>query len=162
MDTVKAPNACSRAMGVSAQVRAVAFCIMLTTGAVVSVAALWPKGAPTIDTRFESGEHVTFAFIAPTLRRSDALREHIRLARQAVRTEALHAGYAYSTVGIADDWSVDRGLQIIREFGPFDELVLGRNWFNSGVKSYVTDMDGRAGVPQIVVTLQEISIDQLP
>ena len=48
------------------------------------------------------------------------------------------------------------------EFGTFDEVIVGRNWFNTGIERYVTQPGAMEVVPQVVVTLQEKRIDTTP
>lgn len=123
---------------------------------------LRPARRGSIDTRLRSGRHVVFVFIAPTSPEHDTYQEHIREAKAAVREQAVKAGYYFSTIGISDDWSISRGLSILEPFGPFDEVTVGRNWFNTGIKRFVNDLAGEAVVPQIAVVLEEVAIDTIP
>ncbi len=75
---------------------------------------------------------------------------------------ANESGFYFSTIGVSDDWSVERGLRILEEFGTFDEVIVGRNWFNTGVERYITEAGALAAFPQIVVLLQERWLDREP
>jgi hypothetical protein len=74
----------------------------------------------------------------------------------------MEAGAYYSTVGVSDEWSTARAWGLLKEFGPFDEISVGRNWLNTGVKRFVTDLAGEAVVPQVVVIAEDVRVDTLP
>lgn len=140
--------------------------MLLAIMAVVAGVVVWNEfrtPAPVnIDTELETGTHLTLAFVAPTSPGTDVLVESVQAAKVAMRERASLRGYYYSTVGVSDDWSVERGLQILNDFGPFDEVVVGRNWFNLGVTEFISMMGGRPAVPQIVVTLRYVRTDTIP
>ena len=138
--------------------------LLLVTGAALALSwrVFFPAGAPAIDTRLETGEHLTLVLVAPTGTEDP---EYVRMVGDAViemRRYAKESGYHFSTVGVSDDWSVSRGLKILEEFGPFDEVIVGRNWFNTGVERYITDFGAQAAVPQVAILLQERQVDTTP
>jgi hypothetical protein len=56
------------------------------------------------------------------------------------------------TIGVSNDWDVEVGLQFLRDCGPWDEVVVGNNWYNSAIIEHVwnlPDVDG--SIPQVVV-----------
>lgn len=66
-------------------------------------------------------------------------------------------------VGIAVDWSVSAGLDLLYEFGDFDEMSVGEQWSNSAVFQYIwSDSASNAAVPQLLVLQREkvVSADQ--
>jgi hypothetical protein len=72
--------------------------------------------------------------------------------------EATDAGYSFATVGIALDWQIDKGVQLLERFGPFDEIHVGRSWINAGALRYIwQNLPGEASVPQIVIVEREIA-----
>jgi hypothetical protein len=79
-----------------------------------------------------------------------------------MRAEARRRGVFFTTIGISDDWDVEKGLRTLQSFGWFDEVVVGRNWLNTGIVKYINDFGATPGVPQVVVTEQIIAIDSLP
>ena len=73
------------------------------------------------------------------------------------QSEAL--GYSFTTLGIAADWGVDEGYSHLQEMGPFDEVIVGRNWLNQGLQKYVwQDIPGVAATPQVLVVLQSLRL----
>lgn len=88
--------------------------------------------------------------------------EAVRVAKTAMRAFAAESRYYYSTIGVSDEWVVQSGLQILSEFGAFDEVIVGRNWFNTGVQKYITTMMARPVVPQVIITVQDIDINVRP
>lgn len=100
--------------------------------------------------------------VAPTSTADKAYVEAVRVAKTAMRALAAESRYYYSTIGVSDEWVVQSGLQILSEFGAFDEVIVGRNWFNTGVQKYITTMMARPVVPQVVITVQDIDINVRP
>jgi hypothetical protein len=113
-----------------------------------------------VDTRFVNGTHVAFLFVAPTGPGSDALVSAVHAMRNAVRDAAKEAGVPFTTIGIADDWSVRNGLESLARFGPFDEVDVGRNVFNLGLRRYVFDVDGPRAVPQVIVARENFRMQR--
>ena len=150
-------------MGISARVTSIAevkttlgiLFFLIAIAAVMTWRTLSPKAPPHVHTQIAPGHHLTFVLLAPT---TDSDREYQRLvdgARNAMSQHARESGFFYSTIGVSDDWSVERGLRILGAFGMFDELIVGRNWFNTGVERYITTPGALAAFPQVLVLLQE-------
>jgi hypothetical protein len=60
--------------------------------------------------------------------------------------------FRFSIIGVALDWDPMTGVEHLGAFGRFDELVAGRNWWNSGAAAYIwRDVPGSAVTPQLVV-----------
>jgi hypothetical protein len=77
----------------------------------------------------------------------------VRLAARA-RSE----GRTFRAVGVALDWHPDTGLAYLREFGQFDEIVVGSNWFNLGATNLIwADSTSHASIPQLL--LYERTVD---
>ena len=56
------------------------------------------------------------------------------------------------TIGVSNDWEVDLGLQFLQDSGPWDELVVGNNWYNSAVIEHIWNLpDADGGIPQVIV-----------
>lgn len=124
--------------------------------------AVWPEPSPLIHTELRSGVHVTLVVVAPTSKPPTEMVTIVKDATVAVGEAAQNAGMFFSTIGVSDDWSVERGLDLLSSFGHFDEVIVGRNWFNSGIMLFVDGLGGRAAVPQIVVVRQEKTIRDGP
>jgi hypothetical protein len=150
------PNSGDRRVGV-------ALAAIIATAVGVTIYAFRPiPPRPPIDTKRESGDHLAFVLVAPTATADTGYIRLVRLARDSMRALATRRGIFFTTVGVSDAWDVENGLRILRKFGWFDELILGRNWFNSGIQKYINDFNATPGVPQVVLTQQHIAIDSLP
>lgn len=102
-----------------------------------------------------AGRELAFVFIgSSTCRPSnhELLPASVEQAKLLLRERAVRSGRSFTTVGIARDWSVEAGLEHLRRFGRFDEVVAGRNWINIGLLRYVwEDVPGEASTPQVLV-----------
>ena len=55
-------------------------------------------------------------------------------------------------IGVALDWATDSGLAYLREFGRFDEIAVGRNWFNLVAERFIwSDSTAQGSIPQVLV-----------
>lgn len=108
------------------------------------------------DTRLVSGTHVVFAFIAPTSTPTDSFVAAINALHSATRDSAKSAGHHFSSIGVSDDWIVERGLEMLSRFDAFDELDVGRNAFNLGIRRFIFDQQAERVVPQVVIMVEEV------
>jgi hypothetical protein len=115
---------------------------------------------PEIDTQATSGVHVTFVVVAPYGVPSPEYVEAVKTARTAYKRATTEAGCFFSTVGISQHWIPEEGLGVLRRFGHFDEVIVGRNWFNSGVQLYVTDLGSVLEIPQVVAVIERIEVSE--
>ncbi len=133
------------------------------TGIAIFVSSIRPKnGMVPVDTRLRSGLHVSFVVIAPTSTPSARFTLLVDSARNALRDRVVSANHTYSTVGISDDWNVASAFSKVNMMGPFDEVVVGRNWLNTGIEQYVTRLNGLPVVPQVLVVARQIEADSVP
>ncbi len=80
------------------------------------------------------------------------LREAIEAAKLRLADRTRAEGRTFRAVGVALDWEPDTGLAYLREFGQFDELVVGSNWFNLGATTLIfADSTGRPTIPQLLI-----------
>ena len=77
-------------------------------------------------------------------------RAKVLLAQRAERE-----GKTFVALGVALDPGVASGLDFLAAAGPFDEVAVGRNWFNSAALAHLWREEGlddrRIGLPTIVV-----------
>jgi len=130
---------------------------MWLSGTTLLVWTFWPRHQQTIDTRYESGTHLLMVFAAPTSPVGE-LHDAVLGAKSALRSHAQEHGYMFSTVGISNQWLVREGFEQLQEYGDFDEVIIGRNWLNTGVGQYIRPGTDRAAVPQLRVLLQEVIV----
>jgi hypothetical protein len=135
---------------------------MLATAAILVALILRKPPLIAIDTTIATGRQLTFVLIAPTGEPDSAFVSAVKRGRDVMLSYAVSHDYYFSTIGISDDWSVARGLALLERFGPFDEVVVGRNWFNLGIDKYISDLHALPGVPQLVITTQYVNADTLP
>ena len=136
---------------------------LLVIGALALVVPiLAPPERQVVDTKLNNGTHLTFVFVAPTTIISETFVQAVTGARSAMRTRAMRDGLGFSTVGIADKWQVQEGLDLLAEFGTFDEVTVGRAWMNTGVQEYINTPRAPAKVPQLIIAVQAINMDTTP
>lgn len=65
----------------------------------------------------------------------------------------------FSVIGIANDISIDRGLDFLKNSGYFDEIIVGKNFLNTGTVDYIWNNDQTDyEIPQVIVFEREITI----
>jgi hypothetical protein len=136
--------------------------VLVIAGAWLVVASFRTPRPVVVDTRLASGLHLKLVLIAPTGLPPMELAASVSAARDSLRAVAERHGLYYSTIGVSDNWSLERGGEILEAFGAFDEVIIGRNWLNTGIETFVSRLGATAGVPQVVVLLQHITVDSLP
>lgn len=89
---------------------------------------------------------------------TDELKTSLERAKVAVAEQAQREGKAFAAIGVALDHDVDEGLAFLAESGGFDEIVVGREWYNSAASNHLwrRDRTGSPGVPTIVVFEKEM------
>jgi hypothetical protein len=76
----------------------------------------------------------------------------VQVATDSVASFASARGKRFSAIGIALDWSLPVGMEYLRGFERFDEVLIGSNWLNTGVIRYVwRDLPGPPSLPQLIV-----------
>ncbi len=114
------------------------------------------------DYKFESGDELVMVYIGSPFCgycNSPEMPEFIEAAKLKGKSLADSLGMNYVVYGLAISWSAYEGMDHLKKFGLFDEMMLGRSWSNSAAIKYIhTDIpSGRVGaVPQVVYTTREI------
>lgn len=130
-----------------------------STGAVTipEVSLRWApqRGEYVPSKRAPDGQELALIFIGSSTcgaSRHEVLPRAVQRLKLEMRERAVASGRSFTTLGIARDWDVDEGIEHLRGFGRFDEVVAGRNWVNIGILRYVwEDLPGRAATPQLLV-----------
>ena len=137
-------------------------CLGILTAVALVLVTTTPRrqqAAALIDTQIESGRHLTFVLmaqqVAPGTEPYPPYVALVKAARDSLRALAAREGVYYSTVGVANHWEITEGLRVLNAYGHFDEVSVGRNWFNSGRFRY----SGRS-VPGVLVFLEDITVMQ--
>jgi hypothetical protein len=80
------------------------------------------------------------------------LRGTVDSVRSILRTRALRANESFRMIGVSLDWEPEVGWNYLRQFGAFDEVAVGSNWF--GLHPEVLMFSGAGvepSIPQIVI-----------
>ena len=74
------------------------------------------------------------------------------LARQAKEQNLL-----FVAVGVATDWIPDSGYAYLKRLSSFNEMIVGRNWFNLGAAVYIwADSTNRPMEPQVILLERDV------
>lgn len=77
-----------------------------------------------------------------------------------LRAAAPELGVGFGSVGVSVDWSPDVGYDFLRRIDEFDEIVTGRNWFNTGAAAYLfRNLVGQAVIPQVLLLAREVRME---
>lgn len=89
---------------------------------------------------------------------TEEARGAVRGAVLALQERARREGKAFAYVGVANDWDIEAGLGFLEASGPFDEIVVGRNWNNHASADHLfMNPDATPALPTVVVYEQDIS-----
>lgn len=79
------------------------------------------------------------------------------LAQQAAAHEQV-----FSITGVSLDWDPAVGVEYLsNRFGAFDEVIAGRNWFNSAAVQWIWRAEGgRAATPQLILLRRTVNPEQ--
>jgi hypothetical protein len=142
-------------------VQAALLAIMVLAAMALFLPRMFTPARSAVFTRLEPGDRTRVVVIMPTALTPE-FRDLARAAIDSVRRQVELAGNLFETVGVSDQWDVRHGIEELQEIGPFDEVIVGRNWLNHGVELYISSVGARPVVPQIVVVNQSIHMDSLP
>jgi hypothetical protein len=135
-----------------------AACLLLL-GAPVAGAQQTPKYQPS--GKNVSGREIVVVFISSTYcsgARAPGLHEAIERAKLTLRDRAGRDGAGFRVMGIALDWHADTGSAYLKEFGEFDEIAVGSNWFGLGPETFIwADTTASASIPQLLVYEHEVT-----
>lgn len=109
-----------------------------------------------------TGDEIIVVFIGASFcggTKRPGLKETVREMNRLLTERAHAVGYGSVTIGVALDWSIEEGLSFLREFGPFDEIAVGRNWLNVDAIRYIwKDLPGSPTLPQVVVVHRHVDV----
>ncbi|PWN05403.1 hypothetical protein [Rhodohalobacter mucosus] len=91
------------------------------------------------------------------------LSELINDIKTKIQDRSRELGIGFTSIGIAVDWSPETGIDHLRNISIFDEMIVGRNWYNTGMIKYTfSEFPGRRGLPQIIITKRVYSGEMNP
>lgn len=81
----------------------------------------------------------------------------IRNMKPLLARQLSGSGVSFAVVGLGLDWNVDTARAYFAALGKFDELILGRNWFNTGAVAYMwRDSVAVPAMPQVVLVRRRV------
>jgi hypothetical protein len=85
--------------------------------------------------------------------KAPGMKEAVIKAKGMIAKLAADHHLAFSTTGVAVDASIERGLDFLKNVGPFDQIVVGREWENSAVLELMAagGSESIIGIPQIII-----------
>jgi len=127
--------------------------------AILSQGALAQESAYTPDSDLTDGKEIIAIYFGATSCGpcyDPELKKDIQELKTLLNRHAKEMGYAFSITGAALDWEVVAGFEFLQEVGPFDEIVVGRNWDNLAAVEYLwADPSSMPAMPQIVLIERE-------
>lgn len=108
-----------------------------------------------------SGEELVFVYIgSPAC--SYCLRPEVQAsinsARRSLKQRSALDSLRFVTHGISVSWDPVEGFNHLVDLGGFDEISVGRNWFNEGARRYLwSDFRGAASTPQVLVLRRTVT-----
>jgi hypothetical protein len=86
--------------------------------------------------------------------------ELIDSVKVQLKRQAEARGQRFRAVFVGIDWEPENSIALAMRDGSWDELVVGRNWFNLGAEHYIWgDPNTTPAMPQFVVFEQSITTD---
>ncbi|MFQ5889520.1 MAG: hypothetical protein ACE5JR_05655 [Gemmatimonadota bacterium] len=85
------------------------------------------------------------------------LKAAIRQMKDELSRRAEGEGRRFYAIGVALDWSIEDGMELLRSTATFDEILVGRNWLNTGAIEHIwSDPGTRQLIPQVIVFEREV------
>ena len=82
----------------------------------------------------------------------DSLKQALEEAKITFYERAKEMDMNYSVIGVANNQSVQKGWDFLNSSGYFDEVVIGKQWRNSGSLEFIMKpKEVRPAIPQIIV-----------
>ncbi len=88
------------------------------------------------------------------------LRGPVDSVRSILRSRALRANESFRMIGVSLDWEPEVGWNYLRQFGAFDEIAVGSNWF--GLHPEILMFAGanvEPSIPQIVIYERTVAFE---
>ncbi len=124
-----------------------------------SLAAQEPRYTPTH--RNPGGREIVAVFLSYSRCPGNnyaGLTESVDSMNRSLARQASDRHLPFVAVGVSSDWEPDSGYAYLKRLSSFDEVIVGRNWFNLGFQHWVwADSAGQAAVPQVIVLERTIN-----
>ena len=85
------------------------------------------------------------------------LREALDNIRQTLKVDAVRDEKRFVSIGVSLDQDPWRGTEFLKTFGPFDEILSGESWLNTGALTFMLrDFPGPRVIPQLILVEREV------
>jgi hypothetical protein len=125
-------------------------------GAVAS--AQEPPFAPSYNT--PAGRELVVVFISSAscvANTTPGFLEAIDPMNRALARQAEEQNLPFVAVGVTTDWSPDSGYAYLKRLSSFNEMIVGRNWYNLGAAVYIwADSTNRPMEPQVILLERDV------
>ena len=152
------------ALGLSTLLLIVAAVPSLTRKARLADDAARLSAQPAVKGRVGSGTEVIAFFIASsTCGASTApnLPSALSKIRASLAIKAQREGKRFIYAGVALDEKPSAGLELLKQFGPFDEVMSGGSWLGMGsVDLMVRGMPGPLALPQLLIIERDVKAER--
>ncbi|MDE0013372.1 MAG: hypothetical protein OXU36_19665 [Candidatus Poribacteria bacterium] len=86
----------------------------------------------------------------------EELPEMIDAIKKEMLRHAIDMDLGFNAVGVAIDWYNEDGINYLRKYGAFDEIVAGRKWHGLGARTFMKEnIVGQTFTPQVLIYLRE-------
>ena len=113
-----------------------------------------------------TGDEVLLVFIGTSTcgwSNLPGLEDAVRNIRVRLRNQVSRAGKTFRTIGIAPEVSASDGIDFLKRFGPFNQILSGASWLNYGAMRYVWEQHpGPASTPQLLIARRELDLSSVP
>ncbi|GIW51696.1 MAG: hypothetical protein KatS3mg081_1051 [Gemmatimonadales bacterium] len=117
--------------------------------------------APAYGLRGTTEELLAVLVISSDCRYDAAFPNAIERLKVTLARRARATSRTFAAIAVVVDWSPRNAARFIKQFGQFDEILLGRNWLNTGVVRYVwRDLPGPPQVPQVIVVKRRVEVSE--
>jgi hypothetical protein len=66
----------------------------------------------------------------------------------------------FVSVALSVDQDPWVGTEFMKQFGPFDEILSGRGWLNTGAIAFIVrDMPAQRSIPQLILVERDVQVD---
>jgi hypothetical protein len=126
--------------------------------ATLSFASVAAEDPPPYQPKAEmvDGNELTFVYFggngcAPCV--APGMKEAVIKARAMIAQLAAKEHRPFSATGVALDSDIAKGVAFLDTVGPWDQIVVGREWFNSAVLDLMATgpLEPMVGIPQIII-----------
>ncbi len=85
------------------------------------------------------------------------LKPSLRSIRRQLANQAISEGKRLVWMGVALDQTPEEGIEFLKPYGPFDEILAGGSWLNTGsIDFLLRGKPGQLSTPQLIILERDI------